>query len=55
MAKNWYKSRTMWVNALVAVGGILTALAGELQAGGTLTAVGLANIVLRYITTTAVK
>jgi len=55
MAKNWYKSKTMWVNILVAVGGIATALAGELQAGGTLTALGLANIALRYVTKTAVK
>lgn len=51
----WYKSRTMWVNILVAVGGIITAIAGELEAGATLSALGVLNIVLRYVTTKPIK
>ena len=48
--KKWYDSKTLWVNALIVVGGVLTAVAGQLAAGETITALGLLNIVLRLLT-----
>ena len=55
MAKNWYKSKTMWINLLVVISGVLTAIAGELTAAGTLTVIGIVNIVIRKITTEKIK
>ena len=48
--KKFWKSKTMWINLLVVVGGVLTALADQLAIGGTITAIGLLGIVLRMIT-----
>ena len=53
--KKWYESKTLWTNVLVIVGGVATAVAGELQAGGVLTFVGVANIILRVVTKTQLK
>jgi len=53
--KNWYKSKTMWINLLITAGGILTALGSELQAGITFSAIGVVNIVLRYLTNKGIK
>ena len=48
--KKWYESKTIWTNVLAIVGGVLIALSGELAAGGTLTALGVINTVLRVVT-----
>lgn len=48
--KKWYKSKTMWANILIVVGGVATALAGEIQTGGTITLLGTMNLVLRKVT-----
>lgn len=53
--KEWYKSRTLWVNTLVAFAGILMALADNIAAGGTITLFGIVNIVLRIVTNTQLK
>jgi hypothetical protein len=50
--KEWYKSKTVWVNVLAMIGGICVSVSGELATGTTLTLFGLANIVLRVITST---
>lgn len=59
MAKNqtkkWWKSKTLWVNTLVFIGGLATALAGELEAGGTLTIIGVFNVILRLVTKTKIE
>ena len=55
MEKEWYKSRTLWVNALLILGGVFTAIAGEIQAGGAMSVFGLINVVLRVVTKTALK
>ncbi len=52
MEKKWYKSKMIWINVLVIVGGVLTALAGDLQTGGTLTIAGVVNAILRVVTKT---
>ena len=44
-----------WANAGVTVGGIITALAGHVAAGGTLTVLGVVNIILRFVTTQEIK
>lgn len=54
-AKKWYKSRTLWVNGLLVVAGVAAAIADNLATGGTLTAIGIINIILRIVTKTAVK
>jgi len=48
--KKWYESKTIWANALAIVAGVLLTLSGELAAGGSLTALGVVNAVLRVVT-----
>jgi len=48
--KDWFRSKTLWINVLVVVGGTATAVAGELATGGTITAIGFLNILMRFIT-----
>jgi len=54
MAKKWYESKTLWVNGLAVVGGILLAVSDQLALGGTLGLAGLVNLVLRVVTTQGV-
>jgi len=53
--KKWYESKTMIVNVLALVGGILLALSGEMAAGGILTVGSVVNLALRVVTKQAVK
>ena len=52
--KKWFESKTVWINVLALVGGVITMLAGELQAGGAITTIGIVNVILRYVTTSAI-
>ena len=47
--KQFWKSKTVWVNGLALLGGIVTAISGELATGGTVTMLTVANIVLRVV------
>ena len=47
--KEWYKSKTVWINVLAIAGGILTALSGELNAGATLSVFSVLNLILRVV------
>lgn len=60
--KPWYMSRTMWVQALIAVLGAvelygqgLSALIGPKWLGATLLAVGVVNAVMRAITSEGIR
>ncbi len=53
--KKWYKSKTIWINVLIVIVGVATALADHIAAGGSLTFMGLVNILLRVITKTQLK
>lgn len=53
MEKSWFKSKTLWINTLLVLGGVITAVAGELALGGTVTLTGIVNIILRVVTKTA--
>ena len=59
--KGAFRSRTVWVNALTAVAGLsalagpLTGLLGPQAAAGLLVASGVANIILRTITTESLE
>ena len=53
--KDWYKSKTMWINVLAIVGGITTAISVDLTAGATFTIIGLVNMVLRVVNKTQLK
>lgn len=53
--KPFWQSKTLWVALLTIIGGIITAVAGELQAGGAITLIGVVNIILRVITTTKLE
>lgn len=55
VVKSWYKSKTVWVNGLIILGGILTALGENLATGGAITLIGVANVVLRAVTSSEVK
>ena len=45
----------MWVGILTTVGGICTALAGYAAAGGTITVLGVVNVILRIVTNKPLK
>lgn len=47
--KNFLKSKTLWINVALLVGGISLAAADHLQTGGLLTLVAIANLVLRVV------
>ena len=55
MEKAFWKSKTLWTNVLAVVIGILVALQENLALGVPLTLIGVANIALRVVTTTAIK
>jgi len=49
--KLWYTSKTLWVNALAIIGIIVAnALGKDLPAGWEVTALGVINMALRFIT-----
>lgn len=50
MGKQWYKSKTVWAGILEFAAGFLLVLAGELNAGASLSLVGVVTIFLRLIT-----
>lgn len=54
-AKVWYKSKTIWINILLFVGGAATMLGQDLQSGAPLTIAAVANVLLRAITKTPVS
>jgi len=47
--KKWFHSKTLWINGLVLLSGLALAFADHLAAGGALTAVSIANLLLRVI------
>jgi len=53
--KKWYFSKTMWANILLVLGGLATAIGGDLAAGGTVTVAGVVNMVFRVVTETKIK
>ena len=62
MGKSIFKSRTMWINVITAVAGIVAAVAGSdmIQAnpeyaGYAATALSVVNLVLRFITKEPLK
>ena len=50
--KPFYLSKTLWVNGLLLVGGIATALADHLATGGVMSVFAVLNLVLRVVTKT---
>jgi len=54
-AKPCYKSKTLWFNVLTVVGGLCTAIAGDIKSGATLTLIGIISTGLRIYTNTAIK
>ena len=53
--KDWYKSKTMWINVLAIVGGVTTAISVDLTAGTTFTIIGIVNMILRVVNKTQLK
>ena len=53
--KSIFSSKTFWMGFLEIVGGIVLAILGELQTGGTLTVAGVLTIAFRVITKSAVR
>ena len=47
--KPFYKSKTVWANILVIVGGIVLAIGEQLLSGAAITLIGMINLVLRII------
>lgn len=54
-SKKWYKSKVVWVGILTILGGVITGISGELQTGSELTALGIINIILRYMTSQSIN
>ncbi len=55
VSKKWYQSKTIWLNILAVLGGLITAVQADLAAGTTISLAGLVNIILRKVTKTALK
>ena len=49
-AKEWYKSKTLWVGVLEIVGGVIMTVSGQIEAGIPLTLFGVVQVVLRTVT-----
>jgi len=50
--KEFWKSKTLWANALIVVAGVAVGFSDMLTAGSVITVLGVVNMVLRIITTT---
>lgn len=55
MNKEWWKSKTLWINGLAFIRGVATIMSEQIAAGTTLTLATVINIVLRYYTKTELK
>jgi len=53
--KSIFKSKVFWVNVLITLMGITSAIEGKVSSGGILTTIGIINIILRLITKQAVS
>lgn len=53
--KKWYQSKTVWINALGIAAGIISAIQGELLAGGAISGASLINLILRVVTKGQIK
>lgn len=53
--KKFWKSKTMWINGLLLLGGICTALADHLVSGGVISLIAVANIVLRVVSKSEIR
>lgn len=53
--KKWYQSRTIWVNVLIVLSGVFFEISGQLEAGASLSILGILNIFLRYLTKSEIK
>lgn len=47
--KNFWKSKTLWINAALIIGEILVNLGTDLSSGGAVSAISLVNMILRVI------
>ena len=53
--KEWYKSRTLWINVIAIVLAFLTQIQGMLEANQAITIMAIINILMRIITTTKLE
>jgi len=53
--KEWYKSKTMIVNILTIAAGVITVLAGQVEAGTPITIAAVINTILRVYTKASIK
>ncbi len=53
--KEWWKSKTFWIGILTIAGGIFTTIAQDLTTGAPITALGIINVVLRFVTKNEIK
>jgi hypothetical protein len=48
--KEWYKSKTLWVNGLAFIAGVAAWASGQAEAGVSITLASFVNFSLRWIT-----
>ena len=53
--KDWYKSKTFWLNVLAIAIGLMEGFQGQAESGVPLTVMGTLGIVLRVLTKRGVK
>lgn len=49
-SKQWWKSKTIWINVLAILGVLVTGLEGLLSSGQAITLVAVLNLILRAFT-----
>jgi len=53
--KKWWQSKTILINALAVIGGVVSIVQDQLVAGVPVTALGLVGIVLRVVSTQPIE
>ena len=53
--KKWYASKTLWVNVAAVLGVIFTDVSSLIGTTGTITALGVMNIILRAVTNSGIE
>lgn len=50
IGKPWYASKTIWINILAVLAGVMASIQGLVEIGAPITILGIVDIILRVVT-----
>lgn len=53
--KEWWKSKTLLINIIIIITGVLSMIQGQIEAGTPITLIGVINTILRIVTKTQLQ